>query len=173
MPVFDETGRFTEEAGQLCGLYLFDAEKFIVPQLKKCDYLLDTQKGEMHEPHCPRCKELAVFRPCSKWVFSISKNHATTQLLNAQEYWDNYGDTEHKGIRDVQNAVLNFKDLQVSAQRQWGMPLPILLCDQCDEPLTDKNTLNAIRNSIQRGFEFWFRLSVEELLPVDTPVPQL
>ncbi|MCG8623710.1 MAG: class I tRNA ligase family protein, partial [Proteobacteria bacterium] len=32
-PIFDETGRFTEEAGQLCGLYLFDAEKFIIPQL--------------------------------------------------------------------------------------------------------------------------------------------
>ena len=168
MPVFDETGRFTEEAGQLCGLYLFDAEKFIVPQLEKCDYLFKTHKDEMHAPHCPRCEELAVFRPCSKWVFSISKNHATTQLLNAQEYWDNYGDTDHTDIHDVQNAVLNFKDLQVSAQRQWGMPLPILLCDQCDEPLTDKNTLNAIRNSIQRGFEFWFRLSVEELLPADT-----
>ena len=167
-PIFDETGRFTEEAGQLCGLYLFDAEKFIVPQLDKYGYLLETLNDEMHEPHCPRCKELAVFRPCSKWVFSISKNHATVQLLNAQEYWDNYGDTEHKDIRDVQNAVLNFRDLQVSAQRQWGMPLPILLCDQCDEPLTDKNTLNAIRNSIQRGFEFWFRLSVEELLPADT-----
>jgi isoleucyl-tRNA synthetase len=48
------------------------------------------------------------------------------------------------------------------------MPLPILLCDQCDEPLTDKNTLNAIRNSIQRSFEFWFGLSIEELLPTDT-----
>ena len=168
MPIFDETGRFTEEAGQLCGLYLFDAEEFIVPQLERCGYLLKTQKGEMPEPHCPRCNELAVFRPCSKWVFSISENHATTQLLNAQEYWDNYGDTDHEDIRDVQNAVLNFRDLQVSAQRQWGMPLPILLCDQCDEPLTDKNTLNAIRSSIQRGFEFWFRLSVEELLPVDT-----
>lgn len=168
IPVFDEAGRFTEEAEQLCGLYLFDAEKFIVPQLEKCDYLLKTQKGEIQEPHCPRCSELAVFRPCSKWVFSISKNHATVQLLNAQEYWDNYGGTDHKNIRHVQNAVLNFKDLQVSAQRQWGMPLPILLCDQCDEPLTDKNTLSAIRNSIQRGFEFWFRLSVEELLPVDT-----
>ena len=42
------------------------------------------------------------------------------------------------------------------------------LCDQCDEPLTDKNTLNAIRNSIQRSFEFWFGLSIEELLPADT-----
>ena len=167
-PVFDETGRFTEEAGQLCGLYLFDAEKFIIPQLEKCGYLLKTQKGERHEPHCPRCKEMAVFRPCSKWVFSLSENHTTAQLLNAQEYWDNYGGTDHKDICDVQDDVLNFKDLQVSAQRQWGMPLPILLCDQCDEPLTDKNTLNAIRNSIQRGFEFWFRLSVEELLPVDT-----
>lgn len=167
-PVFDETGRFTEEAGQLCGLYLFDAENFIVPQLERCGYLLKTRNDEMPEPHCPRCQELAVFRPCSKWVFSISENHATVQLLNAQEYWDNYGDTEHKGIQDVQNAVLNFGGLQVSAQRQWGMPLPILLCDQCDQPLTDKNTLNAIRNSIQRGFEFWFRLSVEELLPADT-----
>ena len=167
-PVFDETGRLTEEAGQLCGLYLFDAERFIVPQLKRFGYLLKTFNEERSEPHCPRCKELAVFRPCSKWVFSISKNHTTVQLLNAQDHWDNYGDTEHKNIADVRNAVLNFTDLQVSAQRQWGMPLPILLCDQCDEPLTDKNTLSAIRNSIQRGFESWFRLSVEELLPTDT-----
>ncbi len=167
-PIFDETGRFTEEAGQLCGLYLFDAEKFIVPQLEKYGYLLKTHDDEIREPHCPRCKELAVFRPCSKWVFSISKNETTNQLISAQEYWDNYGDIQHKHINKVRDIVLNFGELQVSTQRQWGMPLPILLCDQCDEPLTDKNTLNAIRNSIQRSFEFWFGLSIEELLPTDT-----
>ncbi|MCG9133563.1 class I tRNA ligase family protein [Candidatus Poribacteria bacterium] len=167
-PIFDETGRFTEEAAQLCGLYLFDTEKFIVPQLEKYGYLLKTHNDEIHAPHCPRCKELAVFRPCSKWVFSTSKNRNTTQLLHAQEYWDNYGDTEHRRIGDIRDVVLNFGELQVSTQRQWGMPLPILLCDQCDEPLTDKNTLNAIRNSIQRSFEFWFGLSIEELLPADT-----
>lgn len=167
-PIFDETGRFTEEAGQLCGLYLFDAEGFIVPQLEKYGYLLKTHDDEIHEPHCPRCKELAVFRPCSKWAFSISKNDTINQLLSAQEYWDNYGDIQHKHINAVRDTVLNFGELQVSTQRQWGMPLPILLCDQCDEPLTDKNTLNAIRNSIQRSFEFWFGLSIEELLPTDT-----
>ena len=167
-PIFDETGRLTEEAGQLCGLYLFDAEKFIIPQLERFGYLLKTYDEKRRELHCPRCEELAVFRPCSKWVFSVSNNHATFQLLNAQDHWDNYTNTEHKNIPDVRNAVSNFRDLQVSAQRQWGMPLPILLCDQCDQPLTDKNTLSAIRNSIQRGFESWFRLSVEELLPTDT-----
>ena len=167
-PIFDETGRFTEEAGQLCGLYLFDAEKFIVPQLEKYGYLLKTHDDEIHEPHCPRCNELAVFRPCSKWAFSISKNDTTNQLISAQEYWDNYGDIQQKHISEVRDIVLNFGELQVSTQRQWGMPLPILLCDQCDEPLTDKNTLNAIRNSIQRSFEFWFGLSIEELLPTDT-----
>ena len=167
-PVFDETGRFTEEAGQLCGLYLFDAERFIVPQLEKYGYLLKTHNDEIREPHCPRCNELAVFRPCSKWVFSIAKNRDTARLLKAQEYWDNYGDTEHKHIDGIRNVVHNFGELQVSTQRQWGMPLPILLCDQCDEPLTDKNTLTAIRNSIQRSFEFWFGLSIEELLPTDT-----
>lgn len=167
-PIFDETGKFTEEAAQLCGLYLFDTEKFIVPQLEKCGYLLKTHNDEIQAPHCPRCKELTVFRPCSKWAFSTSKNQNTTQLLNAQEYWDNYSETQHKQISDIRDAVLNFGELQVSTQRQWGMPLPILLCDQCDEPLTDKNTLNAIRNSIQRSFEFWFGLSIEELLPADT-----
>ena len=167
-PIFDETGRFTEEAGQLCGLYLYDAEKFIIPQLEKYESLLKTHNDEIHEPHCPRCKELAVFRPCSKWVFSVSKNDTTNQLLGAQEYWDNYGDIQPKYVREVRNTVLNLGELQVSTQRQWGMPLPILLCDQCDAPLTDKNTLNAIRNSIQRSFEFWFGLSIEELLPTDT-----
>ena len=167
-PIFDETGRFTEEAGQLCGLYLFDAEKFIVPQLEKYGYLLKTHNDEIHESHCPHCKEFAVFRPCSKWVFSISKNQGTSDSLNAQEYWDNYGETEPKHIGDIRNIVHDFRDLQVSTQRQWGMPLPILLCDQCDEPLTDKNALTAIRNSIQRSFEFWFGLSIEELLPADT-----
>ena len=167
-PIFDETGRFTEEAGQLCGLYLFDAEKFIIPQLEKYESLLKTHNDEIHAPHCPRCTELAVFRPCSKWVFSIAKNNTTSQLLNAQEYWDNYGDIQDKRMSEVRDTVLNFGELQVSTQRQWGMPLPILLCDQCDEPLTDKNTLNAIRNSIQRSFEFWFGLSIEELLPADT-----
>ena len=168
IPIFDETGRFTEEAGQLCGLYLFDAEKFIVPQLEKYGYLLKTHNDEIHESHCPHCKESAVFRPCSKWVFSISNNRETANSLKAQEYWDNYGETEHKHIGNVRNIVHNFRDLQVSTQRQWGMPLPILLCDQCDEPLTDKSTLTAIRNSIQRSFEFWFGLSIEELLPADT-----
>ena len=167
-PIFDETGRLTEEAGQLCGLHLFDAEKFIIPQLERFGYLLKTYNEERREPHCPRCEELAVFRPCSKWVFSVSNNHTTFQLLNAQDHWDNYANSEHKNIADVRNTVSNFEDLQVSAQRQWGMPLPILLCDHCDQPLTDKNTLSAIRNSIQRGFESWFRLSVEELLPTDT-----
>ena len=167
-PIFDETGRFTEEAGQLCGLYLFDAEKFIIPQLEKYGYLLKTHNDEGHESHCPRCKEFTVLRPCSKWVFSISKNRDTAKSLKAQEYWDNYGETEHKHIVDVRKSVHNFRDLQVSTQRQWGMPLPILRCDQCDEPLTDKNTLTAIRNSIQRSFEFWFGLSIEELLPADT-----
>ena len=167
-PIFDETGRFTEEAGQLCGLPLFGAEKFIVPQLEKHGYLLKTHNDEINEPHCSRCKESAVFRPSSKWLFSIAKNRDIIELLKAQEYWDNYTDTEHKHIQTVRDSVLRFEELQVSTQRQWGMPLPILLCDHCDEPLTDKNALNAIRSSIQRSFEFWFGLSIEELLPADT-----
>ena len=167
-PIFDENGKFTEEAGLLCGLYLFEAEKFILPQLERYESLLKTHHDEIHEPHCPRCNELTVFRPCSEWLFSIPENDTINQSLRSQEYWDNYGDIEPEYISKVRDTVLKLEKLKVSAQRQWGMPLPILLCDQCDEPLTDKNALNAIRSSIHRSSDFWFGLSIEELLPTDT-----
>ncbi len=167
-PIFDEDGKFTEEAGQLCGLHLFNAEKFILQRLEKYGYLLKIHNDKIHEPHCSRCNELVVLRPCSKWAFSISKNETISQQLTDQKYWDNYGDIESKYIRNLQNSVLNFRELKVSTQRQWGIPMPILLCNHCDEPLTDKDALKAIRTAIQRRFEFWFGLSIQEILPADT-----
>lgn len=177
--VFDETGRFTEEAGTLCGLNLYAAEKLIVPQLERFGHLLklpesareESSPDETHERHCHRCQTLAVFRPSSQWKFSVAENQPTLELLNAQEYWNNYGATEHAAMAEVRKAATRLAALPVSGQRQWGMPLPILFCDECDEPLADRNALLAIRDSIRRGFDFWFRLSVEELLPTDTFCP--
>ena len=170
-PVFDESGRFTEDVEQLCGLYVLDAEKFIARQLEKNGYLVTTEKSEEQAPHCPRCSELTLFRPCSKWVFSVPENRSIAEVLNAEEYWEGYGESTEEAVQAVRAGVQNFRPLQVSAQRQWGMPIPILLCAQCDQPLKDKNTLNAIRNTIQKGFESWFRLSVDELLSAETRCP--
>ncbi len=182
--VFDETGRFTEEAGTLCGLNLYAADKLIVPELARFGHLLKSpecareagtrsqSQDALHEIHCHRCQTLAVFRPSSHWKFSVAENQPTIELVNAQEYWDNYGAVGHAAMEVARKASANLSALQVSGQRQWGMPLPILFCDECDEPLADRNTLLAIRDSIRRGFDFWFRLSVEELLPTDTYCPK-
>lgn len=172
--IFDEAGRFTEEAGTLCGLNLYAAEKLIVPELERFGHLLPAPgcTHEGHALHCPRCQTAAVFRPSSHWVFGVGKKHPTAQEFNAQIYWDNYGATEHAEMDDARKAVANFPILPVSGKRQWGMPLPIMFCDECDEPLADKNTLLAIRDAVRRGTELWFRLSVEELLPADTFCPK-
>ncbi len=180
--IFDETGKFTEEGDTLCGLNLYDAEKFIVPELERFGYLIkfgsdasfenkNTFAG-MQRLHCRRCQTLAVFRPGAIWVFSLSKNDSRMKLINAPEYWENYVEITSNVLEDMQKAAANFSELPVSAQQQWGMPLPILFCDSCDEPLTDKRTLLAIRNSMRRGPESWFRLTVEELLPADTFCPR-
>ena len=64
IPIFDETGKFTEEAGQLCGLYLFDAEKFIVPQLEKYGYILKTNNDEIYmNPTVPAARNSPFFAP--------------------------------------------------------------------------------------------------------------
>ena len=172
--IFDEAGRFTEEAGTLCGLNLYAAEKLIAPELERFGHLLQSPgcAQEVQGLHCPRCQTAAVFRPSSHWMFAMRKKHPTAQEINAQIYWDNYGATEHTAMDAAQKAVANFSTLPVSGKRQWGMPLPILFCDECDEPLADRTTLLAIRDAVRRGADLWFRLSVEELLPADTFCPK-
>ncbi|MDE0088285.1 MAG: class I tRNA ligase family protein, partial [Candidatus Poribacteria bacterium] len=164
-PVFDETGRFTEDADTLCGLNLSNAIEFIIDELEGRGCLIKARKQKIKQLECQHCSGLSVARPYRHWMFSITSSDIREELSNCPEYWNHYDDEIRENI---QNEMMNVSDMPISSQRQWGIPLPVLRCDNCNSLITDKKILRAVRSSIRRGSEHWFRLSVEELLPADT-----
>ena len=163
-PIFDETGRFTEDADTLCGLYLNNAIQFITDELEGRECLITTKQRKIEQLECQHCNGISVLRPYRHWTFTISAEVATDEVTTSPEYWEHYGEDIREDIKD---EMMNTSDMQISSQRQWGIPLPVLRCDNCNHLITDKKILRAVRSSIRRGSEHWFRLSVEELLPTD------
>jgi isoleucyl-tRNA synthetase len=164
-PIFDESGHFTEEADTLCGLNLKNATQFITDELETRGCLINARKQKVQQLHCVHCNGLSVSRPYPHWVFSGTSTDIRDEATTLPEYWEHYNDEMREHI---QNEVMNISDMPITSQRQWGVPLPVLRCDNCNDLITDKKILRAVRSSIRRGSEHWFRLSVEELLPTDT-----
>ena len=164
-PIFDETGRFTEDADTLCGLNLAPAAQFIIDELEERECLIKTRKQKTQQLQCQHCEGLSVSRPYRHWFFSLGSSNIKAEIINSQEYWEHYGDN----VRDsILSEVAYISEMPVSSERQWGIPLPVLRCDNCNDLISDKKVLRSVRSSIRRGSEHWFRLSVEELLPTDT-----
>lgn len=162
--IFDEIGRFTEDADTLCGLNLFEAIQFISDELENRGCLMKARKQKIKQLECQRCNGLSVSRPYRHWMFSVTSSGVREAVAKSSEYWEHYDDE----IRDdIQSEMMRTPDIPISSQRQWGIPLPILRCDNCNSIVKDKKILRVVRSSIRRGSEHWFRLSVEELLPAD------
>lgn len=162
---FDETGRFTEDADTLCGLNLSNAIQFITDELENRGCLIKARKQRIKQLQCQHCDGLSVSRPYRHWMFSTVSTEIIQEVLNSHEYWEHYDDSIRENIYSEMADVI---DMPVSSQRQWGIPLPAMRCDNCNSLLADKKIQRAVRSSIRRGSEHWFRLSVEELLPADT-----
>lgn len=163
-PIFDETGRFTEDAETLCGLNLINAGQLITDELESLGFLMTAGKHKTEQLECQHCNGLSVLRPYRHWAFSSTSEGITDEISTSPEYWEHYDDSIRE---DIQNVMMQVSDMQISSQRQWGIPLPVLRCDNCNNLISDKKIMRAVRGSIRRGSEHWFRLSVEELLPTD------
>lgn len=164
-PVFDENGRFTEDADTLCGLFLSQVTPFITDEFEAKDMLIKTRKQMTKQHQCQICEGISVSRPYRHWIFSFGESEIKEEVTNSPEYWEHYDEN----LRNlILGEVANVNELTVSSERQWGIPLPVLRCDNCNELLSDKKILRSVRSSIRRGADQWFRLSVEELLPAET-----
>lgn len=163
-PIFDEAGRFSEDADTLCGLYLNNAIHFITDELESRECLITERKRKIEHLECQHCNGISVLRPFRHWTFATSSIGISDEISTTPEYWEHYDED----IRDeIRNGMMSVSDMQISSQRQWGIPLPVLRCDNCNHLISDKKILRTVRSSIRRGSEHWFRLSVEELLPTD------
>jgi isoleucyl-tRNA synthetase len=158
----DSDGRFTDEAGPYAGMFILDANRTINEDLAKQGSLAGEDTITHSYPHCWRCKKPVIFRATEQWFISMAENDLRQKALEAIRAvsW-----TPKWGMERIYGMVESRPDWCLSRQRAWGVPLTVLLCKECGEPLKDREVADRIVALFAReGADAWFKHEVAEFL---------
>ncbi|TET07173.1 MAG: isoleucine--tRNA ligase [Candidatus Thorarchaeota archaeon] len=133
VPVFAPvtlSGRFTDEVPMFEGKLVFDTN-LEVPRLLEDKGLLVHEETLEHEyPHCWRCDTPLIYlADKTQWFLKMTGVRERLVEENAKVEWT----PEWAGTGRFGDWVANADDWCISRSRIWGSPLPVWICDNCEE----------------------------------------
>lgn len=120
-------GTFDKSVGKFAGKYVKKADTEIIAELKAKGAILASEKVTHDYPHCWRCKTPLLQVAVPQWFFKVTDIRDTLISENKKVNWT--PDWAQKRFGDW---IENLSDWPISRQRYWGIPLPIWVCDKCE-----------------------------------------
>lgn len=159
----NEKGVLTEEAGSFAGLKTSDANKAIAQRLEDDNTLLAMQKIVHPYPHCWRCHEPIIYRATDQWFCNVDKFKPETIKAIEQVKW-----IPEWGEERIKNMVNMRSDWCISRQRRWGVPIPMLYCEDCGKPVINDTTIKAISDMFRaESSDSWYIKDPAEFIPAE------
>lgn len=166
-------GKYTKgiEPKELEGMSVADGQGWVINTLSVHNKLFYKTSIRHSYPHCWRCKNGLIFRATKQWFCDLSRENLKEKAIAAI---DNIKMIPETGAERLKSTLEGRLEWCLSRQRIWGVPIPAVLCTNCDDySYTDKNLIDKVAQGVStEGIEYWDKVELNQLLPKDFTCPK-
>ena len=147
-------GFFKDEYENIAGFPAFKADPFIIETLTSSNALIHVENYEHSYPHCWRHKSPLIFTSTPQWFISMDKAgllndaKASIDAINWEPSW---------GLQRIQSMLEGRPDWCISRQRNWGVPITLVVHKDTAEIHPNQQELFAIFADLieESGVAIW------------------
>jgi len=161
-------GRYTDEIEpkDLSGMLVTDGQWAVLKKLDLAGNLLSKKSLRHSYPHCWRCRKGLIFRATKQWFCDLSKHDLRDRALEAITELRMIPET---GRNRLSATVSGRLEWCLSRQRSWGVPIPAISCDDCDDVHLTTDVVEKVAQGVEKdGIEYWDKVEVSTLIPSGT-----